>query len=161
MFYGFFHRCGFFFRGLFAAFGGRSLSTPFPSVPPLPSSHAAPHCSGVPSSISYRLASQSSTMQHRYFGPGPKVCGVFLLLSFPRSFRASGIPYLCVDSQNGTFGGVYEAALLPCRVCATKAKLGSGQVVHSWACLNRERSKTKHKRLGPRNTRVSIVSCAT
>lgn len=29
---------------------------------------------GVPSSISYRLATQSSSLQHRYFGPGPKVC---------------------------------------------------------------------------------------
>eukprot|EP00752_Nemacystus_decipiens_P002962 g2752.t1 len=46
--------------------------------------------SGVPSSISYRLASQSSSLQHRYFGPGPKVFpdAIFFILVVSQWFLA-------------------------------------------------------------------------
>ncbi|CAM9493743.1 unnamed protein product, partial [Ectocarpus fasciculatus] len=46
--------------------------------------------SGVPSSISYRLAAQSSSLQHRYFGPGPKVFPdtIFFILVVSQWFLA-------------------------------------------------------------------------
>ncbi|CAM9542639.1 unnamed protein product [Pylaiella littoralis] len=46
--------------------------------------------SGVPSSISYRLATQSSSLQHRYFGPGPKLFpdAIFIILVASQWFLA-------------------------------------------------------------------------
>ncbi|CBJ31844.1 expressed unknown protein [Ectocarpus siliculosus] len=46
--------------------------------------------SGVPSTISHRLAAQSSSLQHRYFGPGPKVFPdtIFFILVVSQWFLA-------------------------------------------------------------------------
>ncbi|CAM9560978.1 unnamed protein product, partial [Hapterophycus canaliculatus] len=45
---------------------------------------------GVPSCVSYRLASQSSSLQLRYFGPGPKVFpdAIFFILVMSQWFLA-------------------------------------------------------------------------